>query len=110
MRMIVVPEAGVNLYAELLAKERTLRESNRGTLHYAGKFKDGSQKWVHTSHKGWIRFQKSLGRILVATVFTRSEGNEWQILQSFVGFLHRHFSASISSITINFDSAGEESE
>ncbi len=40
---------------------------------------------------------------IVAVVQAKNESDEWQLLTSFIGFLHRHFNDSISTITISFE-------
>lgn len=102
VRVTVVPVRDFDLYRGLVKKERALRRDGRGTLHQDRKYRDGSRKWVHSSYDGWIRFQNAVGQVLVAEVNSHGNGNEWQILQSFVGFLHRHFRYEITSITLSY--------
>jgi hypothetical protein len=103
IKVTVVPKSREKLYGLLVKKEIALRNKNQGTLHRSGSKKKRETKWVHTSYKGWIRFQQSLGGMTVALVQAKNRGDEWQLLTSFIGFLHRHFSDSISTISISLD-------
>ncbi len=102
VRLVIVPKEEENLYSLLVKKELQLRRQKQGTLHRS-KGKKDEQWWFHASYNGWIRFQNCLGGTVVALVRTKSDGDEWQLLQSFVGFLNRHFRDRIISVTINFD-------
>ncbi len=101
--LTVAPRTGENLFALLVSKEVELRRHKQGTLHRKGaKRKGGIEKWTHTAYDGWVTFQKGLGGVLVATVQSRDERDEWQLLTSFIGFLHRHFQDDISNITLTY--------
>ena len=101
IRITVTPRNHQDLYSLLTQKERALRKRNQGTLHrFGGKKRE--VKWVHKSYSGWIRFQKSLGGTIVAIVQSRRDGDDWQLLTSFVGFLDRHFRNQISTINIGY--------
>lgn len=103
IKITITPRAGENIYGLLVKKELSLRSKNQGTLHRAGGKKSGEDKWKHSSYPGWVRFQKCLGGVSVALVQARNPDEEWQLLQSFIGFLHRHFRDSISSITLTYE-------
>ena len=103
VRLTISPRSDENLYGLLVQKELALRKKNQGTLHRYGPKKKDQEKWGHTSKNGWIRFQRCLGQVVVATIQARDEAEEWQLLNSFTGFLDRHFRASIASILINYD-------
>lgn len=77
----------------LTAKERELRGS-RTTF-----YRKGPARWAHKAYPGWITWSEAKGGILVAEVHGR-EDSEWQLLQSFVGYLDRHISDQVESITI----------
>jgi simple sugar transport system permease protein len=47
--------------------------------------------------------------VVVAVVNSRDPDSRWQLLSSFLGFLHRHFDASIMTVTVTFGGA-EKSE
>jgi len=98
----VTPRDEPNLFGSLRTKETALRREEKGTLHRAGKRKSGEEKWTHARYKGSIRFQKCLGGVVAAMIESNSETDEWQLLQSFVGFLYRHFRAEISSVSLSF--------
>lgn len=105
IRVTVIPRGRENLYGCLVKREVALRRQNSGTLHRWTSKKKGEEKWQHTQYPGWIRFQKCLGGTLVALVQARKPGEEWQLLSSFVGFLDRHFRASLASISITYETA-----
>jgi hypothetical protein len=80
----------------MIQKERDLR--GRGTTFV----RQRAGRWQHTKHPGWINWDEASGGILVAEVQSRAEDSEWQLLQAFVGYLDRHFSDHIESITITY--------
>src|SRR5512143_718869 len=87
IRLTVTPRNGKNLYGLLVAKEIELRRKGKGTLHRAGPKAKNYDKGLHSSYKGWVRFQPGLGGVLVALVQSKSPADEWMLLSSFVGFL-----------------------
>jgi hypothetical protein len=102
-RIQVVPTNGANLYGDMIAKEIELASKNVGTLHRNGpKLKDRS-KWSHTSYPGWINLARSIGGVVCVEVRSKKADTEWQLLQSFLGFLDRHFSSEIQSINIQYE-------
>ncbi len=102
VRLTVTPRKSENLYGLLVKKEVELRRKKKGTLHrWAAKQREEA-RWVHTSYPGWIRFHRCLGGVLVAQVNSKKPDDEWQLLSSFVGFLHRHFKESIASINLSY--------
>jgi len=103
IRVVIVPRGKTNLYSVLTKKERDLRSKRQGTLHTSGRKKRGEVKWVHKSYPGWIRLAQCPGGIAVAVVQSKQEGGENLLFTSFVGFLDRHFSSEIASITISYE-------
>jgi hypothetical protein len=103
IRIIVIPRAGDDIYGLLVRKELALRKKKMGTLHRAGPKQRGIEKWRHASFKGWITLQKCIGGTLAATVQSKAAEGEWQLLSSFIGFLHRHFEKEIASVTFTYD-------
>lgn len=103
VRLTIAPRSEENLYGLLVQKELALRKKNQGTLHRYGSKKRNEEKWGHASKHGWIRFQGCLGKVVVATIQARDDAEEWQLLNSFIGFLDRHFRSSIASILISYD-------
>ena len=103
VRLTICPRSNENLYGLLVQKELALRKKKTGTLHRSGPKKKDEEKWCHNTKKGWIRFQRCLGQVLVATIQAHDDAEEWQLLNSFVGFLDRHFRVSIASILISYD-------
>jgi hypothetical protein len=100
--LTVAPKSGENLFRMLQQREVELRRHKQGTLHRIGARVKNQEKWGHVAYKGKITFQKGLGGSLVALVESREDRDEWQLLTSFVGFLHRHFRESISNITMTY--------
>lgn len=94
----VVPRrnAKQSLTSALNEKEREIRD--RGTTFIRVK----TGRWKHKNYKGWINWDESFGGILVVEVNSRVPETEWQLLQSFIGYLDRHLSALIESITISY--------
>lgn len=80
----------------LNSKERQLRGS-RTTF-----FRHRAGRWRHKNYNGWISWDEARGGVLVAEVQSKPLGNEWQLLQAFVGYLDRHLSNHIESITIHY--------
>ena len=92
----VVPKPGLKLKSELKQKERTLR--GKGTTFY----RESEGKWKHEVYAGWINWDEGYGGSIVAEIKSRKKEAEWQILHAFIGYLERHFSDDIESISINF--------
>ncbi len=94
----VVPKAANNasLKALLKKKERELRGKATAFL------REREGRWVHVKHPGWINWEEAMGGLLVAEVRTKKEGTEWQLLQSFIGYLDRHLGNHIESISITY--------
>jgi hypothetical protein len=80
----------------LAATERRLR--GKGTTLLRAR----RGRWRHTKYPGWITWESTKGGILVAEVKSRKRDSEWQLLQSFVGYLDRHLGEYIDSITIRY--------
>lgn len=80
----------------LNAKERKLRGS-RTTF-----YRQSPGRWRHKTYKGSIVWDQARGGILVAEVQSPASANEWQLLQAFVGYLERHLSRYVESITIHY--------
>ncbi len=91
----VVPRRDIEgrLKSLLNAKERELRGS-RTTF-----FRKAPGRWQHKTYKGSIKWESVPGGILVAEVVSPEE-SEWQLLQSFIGYLDRHLSEHIESVSI----------
>jgi hypothetical protein len=103
VRLTISPRSDENLYGLLVQKELALRKKKSGTLHRYGPKKKNEEKWAHVSKNGWIRFQNCLGHVLVATIQARDNEEEWQVLNSFIGFLDRHFRDQIAGILISYE-------
>ena len=95
LQVLARRDADEKLTALLSAKERELRGS-RTTF-----FRKSANKWGHKKYKGWINWVEAKGGILVAEIHSKPE-TEWQLLQAFVGYLDRHLSEQIESISITY--------
>jgi hypothetical protein len=94
----VVPRRNAKrgLKTALNEKERDLR--GRGTTFVRVK----AGRWRHEKYYGWINWEETSGGILVAEVRSRVPETEWQLLQAFIGYLDRHLSDLIESITVSY--------
>ncbi len=99
MKMItVVPlELGRPTLGRLL--EGTERRLRGGSTTFIRRKK---RRWVHAKYPGWITWDVSRGGTLNAQVQSKIPESEWQLLQAFVGYLNRHLSENIDSITIRY--------
>ena len=106
--VVVVPRERVRLYGAMVQKEIELSKAGKGTWHRSGEKQKDKAKWSHTNYKGWINLQRGEGEVVIAVINSRSPtGREWQLLQSFLGFLDRHFREDISSIIIQYRNGSE---
>lgn len=94
----VVPKAKTKsrLKALLKAKERELRGTSTTFI------RQHEGRWRHKKYQGWINWEEVQGGILVAEVKTLNADVEWRLLQAFIGYLDRHFSGYIESISITY--------
>jgi hypothetical protein len=77
-------------------KERELRGSRTTFV------RQRAGRWRHKNYGGRINWDETKEGVLVAKVQSRPPGIEWQLLQAFVGYLDRHLSRYIESITIHY--------
>ena len=84
------------IYSALNAKERSLR--GKGTSFS----KLNKNKWKHVKFKGWVTVTNAPENILFAKVQSKSEGEESQIFEAFIGYLTRHCGDLIDSLTIYY--------
>lgn len=101
IKITIIPNESEKLYSLMVSKELDLRKRNIGTLHRTGKKKKDEDKWFHTKKDGWVRFQNSLGNVVVATIQSKNPDKEWDLLTAFVGFLYRHFNKQIRTISLD---------
>lgn len=96
--LLVTPRADsdVKLAPELARTERRLR--GRGTTFVRA----AAGRWKHVNYTGQVRFAPAPGGILVVELRTRRQEHEWQLLQSFIGYLDRHLGEHIESVTISY--------
>lgn len=98
MRVVqVIAKPGCNNFISLVKqKQRELRQKKRGTFYPVK-----PNRWKHVSYGGYIDFFKASKDISLFELKKKSsEGNDWQLLHSFLGFLDRHFNENIESITV----------
>lgn len=107
IRVTIIPRRGAKTFSLLTKKELSLRKDKKGTLHQKGPKKAGEARWVHKTYFGWIRLQRAVGGVTVALINSMKEGGENQLLSSFIGFIDRHFSDQISSVSIHYESDEE---
>jgi hypothetical protein len=94
VQVVPKPGADVALKRLLNAKERELR--GRSTLR-----REKPGLWTHVAYPGRIRWDAGAGGILLAEIRVGS-GPDWQLTNSFVGYLDRHLGPHIESITIQY--------
>jgi hypothetical protein len=92
----VVPRKGIreSLKTSLKRKERTLR----GKPTAFQRVTEG--RWKHVKYPGWINWDEAGGGLLIVEIQTKKIGGEWQLLQSFIGYLDRHLGDKIENISI----------
>ena len=95
VQVVPKPDLDSSLKSLLKKKEQDLRG---GSTTF---FREKEGKWKHETYPGWINWEQVPGGIIVAEIQTRKEGFDWQLVQAFVGYLIRHLSESIDSITIH---------
>ncbi len=94
----VVPRADIDSKLKRLLKE-TERQLRGGTTTFR---REREGRWKHIRYPGWIKWDETLGGLLVAEVHTRKEDSDWQLLQAFIGYLDRHLGQYIESISIYY--------
>jgi hypothetical protein len=94
VQVVPKPGADVALKRLLNAKERELR--GRSTLR-----REKPGLWTHVAYPGRIRWDAGAGGILLAEI-RAGAGPDWQLTNSFVGYLDRHLGPHIESITIQY--------
>lgn len=94
LQVVPVANSRVRLKVLLKNKERELR----GTTTAFSRKAEG--KWVHVKHPGWINWDEAKGGILIAEIHPKKNESDWQLLQSFIGYLDRHLHDHIDSISI----------
>jgi hypothetical protein len=95
VQVIPKADARASLKSLLKSKERELRGKSTFIRQREG-------RWVHVKHPGWINWDEAQGGLLVAAIQTKVPESEWQLLQSFIGYLDRHFGEHIESIAISY--------
>ena len=85
-----------SIYSALNEKERSLR---KGVTSFS---KKGKNKWRHVKFGGWITLTNAPENILFAKVKTRDPYTEGRLAEAFIGYLTRHCSDLIYSMTIYY--------
>ncbi len=93
----VIPIDGFNLYAALTKKETELRRRDIGTWRRSGRRVKDRTKWTHTRYPGYVKIARGMGELVQLEV---QADVEWQLVDSILGFLDRHFGEDIQSIHI----------
>jgi hypothetical protein len=94
----VMPKAREKSTLKALLKDKE-RELRGGTTTFV---RQREGRWYHKKYAGWISWDEAQGGVLVAEVRTINHDAEWQLLQSFIGYLDRHLSKHIESISITY--------
>lgn len=94
----VVPKPGTSskLKTSLKNTERQLRGPHT-TFH---RVREG--RWKHVKYPGWIQWDQAQGGLLVAEIHSRVKDHEWQMMDAFIGYLDRHLSEQIESISVYY--------
>lgn len=95
----IIPRDGVNLYGLMVKKEIDLAKMNMGTFRRAKAKERGRAKWSHAKRNGWINLQRGPGGIVLAEVLTKTD-DAWALLQSFRGFVDRHFREVVLAVSV----------
>ena len=94
----IVPQINDKPTLKTLLKRKEQELRGRGTTLV--RQKEG--RWVHTKYPGWINWDLAKGGILVAEIQSKKPDAEWQLLQSFIGYIDRHMGYCIQSIMITY--------
>lgn len=96
-RVQIIPDGDCRLYSALVRKEAELKRRGLGTWRRSGKKVRDRARWVHSRYPGWIKIARGMGEVVQIEVHSEVE---WQLLDSILGFLDRHFSGEIGSVHI----------
>lgn len=94
----VIPKADIEPKLKTLLKE-TERHLRGGTTAFR---RQREGRWKHVKYRGWIKWDETLGGLLVAEVHPRKGESDWQLLQVFIGYLDRHLGEYVESISIHY--------
>jgi len=99
----IVPVDGCRLFGKIVKKEIEISRKNRGAFFRSGAKEKNRAKWAHERYKGWINIQRADGEVVTVEIRSRSQsGDEWQLLQAFVGWLDRHFREDIEALHVHY--------
>ncbi len=93
----VVPKSGIETKLKTLLRNKAVELRARPTTAFR---RDRRGRWKHVKYPGWINLNETSGGLLIAEIQTKVQGSEWQLLQSFIGYLDRHLGENIESISI----------
>ncbi len=99
VHVVPVHDGGPTLNSLLKGTERKLRGGRTTLIRQKG------DRLVHAQYPGWITWEQTKGGVLNAVVKSRKPQEEWMLLSSFIGYLERHMSDFIQSITITYRNA-----
>jgi len=99
VHVVPIHDGGPSLNSLLKGTERKLRGGRTTLIRQKG------DRLVHAQYPGWITWEQTKGGILNAVVKSRKPQEEWMLLSSFIGYLERHMSEFIQSITITYRNA-----
>jgi hypothetical protein len=94
----VVPISGIETKLKTLLRNKAAELRRKPTAFH----RDRRGRWKHVKYPGWINLAETSGGILIAEIHTKVEKAEWQLLQSFIGYLDRHVGENIESISIYY--------
>jgi hypothetical protein len=94
----VVPSPNTKPSLKILLRQTEKRLRDRGTTL----IREREGRWVHKKYPGWINWDLTKGGFVVAEVGSKKPNTEWQLLQSFIGYLDRHLGQVIESISITY--------
>ncbi len=103
-QLMVIPIGEFGLFRALVKKESELRRRKLGTWRRSGTRESNRARWKHSRYPGWVKLARGMGEVVQIEVRCPRgmEESEWQLLDSILGFLDRHFAENISSVHIYY--------
>jgi hypothetical protein len=102
----IVPRDGTRLYGAMVKKQAEIRRSGRGTFLRTGRKRRAAARWSHVRYKGAVDLAAGPADAVAVEIRSPDIGDEARLLSSFLGWLDRHFGASVSSVNIQYQPAG----
>ncbi|MGQ0658951.1 MAG: hypothetical protein ACT4NU_12835 [Chromatiales bacterium] len=94
----VIPVANDKPTLTTLLKETERKLRGKGTTL----LREKEGRWVHTKYPGWINWDLGKGGVLMAEIQSKKQNAEWQLLQSFIGYIDRHLGDHVQAIIITY--------